>query len=217
MANSKISEFPAKSVLDPADLFLIVDSDISDNAHITYATLAAALGGGDIGIHAALTSGTHGVTGNIVGTTDAQTLTNKTLTTPTIASFANAGHNHQSAAGGGTLVAAAITDLASAVAALAPPAMLRPTFAASFTPAPTLAQPVIELTLTGNITAFNAPSGSPVDGQQMVLLLWQDATGNRTIAGINAIYRNFPTIASAANSCTKMAAVYSSGKSAWVF
>ena len=32
-----------------------------------------------------------------------QTLTNKTLTTPTIGNFANAGHNHQAAAGGGQL------------------------------------------------------------------------------------------------------------------
>lgn len=38
----------------------------------------------------------------------AQTLANKTLTTPTIASFANANHTHQDAAGGGTLDAAAI-------------------------------------------------------------------------------------------------------------
>ena len=37
-----------------------------------------------------------------------QTLAGKTLTTPTIASFINAGHNHQDAAGGGTLDAAAI-------------------------------------------------------------------------------------------------------------
>lgn len=37
-----------------------------------------------------------------------QTLTNKTLTTPTIASLANATHTHQNAAGGGTLDAAAI-------------------------------------------------------------------------------------------------------------
>lgn len=39
----------------------------------------------------------------VVGRTLAQTLTNKTLTTPTIASFTNATHNHQNAAGGGTL------------------------------------------------------------------------------------------------------------------
>jgi len=38
----------------------------------------------------------------------AQTLAAKTLTTPTIASFVNAGHSHQDAAGGGTLNAAAI-------------------------------------------------------------------------------------------------------------
>ena len=47
-------------------------------------------------------------TGAIVGDTDSQILTNKTLTTPTIGSFVNATHTHQSAAGGGTLDAAAI-------------------------------------------------------------------------------------------------------------
>jgi hypothetical protein len=38
---------------------------------------------GAVSTHAGLTS-THGVTGNIVGTTDAQTLTNKTLTSPVV-------------------------------------------------------------------------------------------------------------------------------------
>jgi chloramphenicol 3-O-phosphotransferase len=47
---------------------------------------------------------------SLVATGKAMTLSNKTLVTPTIASFVNATHNHQSAAGGGTLVAAAITD-----------------------------------------------------------------------------------------------------------
>lgn len=42
-----------------------------------------------------------------------ETLTNKTLTTPTIGSFTNATHNHQNAAGGGTLAEAALalTDI----------------------------------------------------------------------------------------------------------
>jgi len=58
--------------------------------------------------HIAASSAVHGVTGSIVGTSDTQTLSNKTLTTPTIASFANATHAHTAAAGGGTLTAGAI-------------------------------------------------------------------------------------------------------------
>jgi hypothetical protein len=46
--------------------------------------------------------------GPVVGETGSQTLTNKTLTTPTIASFTNATHTHQDAAGGGLLSTAAI-------------------------------------------------------------------------------------------------------------
>lgn len=44
----------------------------------------------------------HGTSGFVVGTNNTQTLTNKTLTTPTIASFVNATHDHGSAAGGGS-------------------------------------------------------------------------------------------------------------------
>ena len=58
--------------------------------------------------HIAASSAVHGVTGSIVGTSDTQTLSNKTLTTPTIASFANATHAHTAAASGGTLTGASI-------------------------------------------------------------------------------------------------------------
>ncbi len=47
-------------------------------------------------------------TDTIVTLAASQTLTNKTLTTPTIGDFTNATHNHQNAAGGGSLDAAAI-------------------------------------------------------------------------------------------------------------
>lgn len=43
------------------------------------------------------------ITEQLVGLTATQTLTNKTLTTPTIASFLNANHDHADAAGGGTI------------------------------------------------------------------------------------------------------------------
>ena len=46
---------------------------------------------------------------NIVTLTGTQTLTNKTLTTPTIASFANSAHDHADAAGGGSVVSASAT------------------------------------------------------------------------------------------------------------
>ena len=48
--------------------------------------------------------------------TAAQTLTNKTLTTPTISNFTNAAHNHSNAAGGGQL------SLTTAVTGILPPA-----------------------------------------------------------------------------------------------
>ena len=46
---------------------------------------------------------THGATGAVVGTTNAQTLSNKTLLEPIIASFINAQHNHTSATQGGQI------------------------------------------------------------------------------------------------------------------
>lgn len=44
------------------------------------------------------------VTDTATGLTATQTLTNKTLTTPTIGSFTNATHDHSNAAGGGTIL-----------------------------------------------------------------------------------------------------------------
>lgn len=95
--------------------------------------------------HIAATGGVHGIdpASAVVGTTDTQTLTGKTLVsptlttptvngatgtggtytnptlvTPTIASFANAGHTHANAAGGGNIPESAVTGLAGDLAAL---------------------------------------------------------------------------------------------------
>lgn len=52
--------------------------------------------------HPADTS-THGIASQIVGTLEGQSLSNKTLITPIIASFVNAQHSHANAAGGGVV------------------------------------------------------------------------------------------------------------------
>lgn len=69
--------------------------------------------------------------GAFVGDTDSQTLTNKTLTTPTIASFANAAHNHTNAAGGAQLTIAAFSSSSGTGAVLGQgsPTITTPTIA----------------------------------------------------------------------------------------
>jgi len=64
--------------------------------------------------------------GDIVGTSDSQTLSAKTLTTPTIGSFANAAHDHEDAAGGaqldtGALATDAVTEKAVATGSSSDP------------------------------------------------------------------------------------------------
>lgn len=60
--------------------------------------------------HFQASTNVHGLSGGaaVVGTTQAQTLTNKTLTAPTIGDFTNAGHTHVSTAQGGALTFAGV-------------------------------------------------------------------------------------------------------------
>jgi len=57
-----------------------------------------------------ISGNTISIDSSVVTLTGTQTLTNKTLTTPSISSFANATHNHTNAAGGGQLTDAAFSS-----------------------------------------------------------------------------------------------------------
>lgn len=66
----------------------------------------------DIDNHLAATAA-HGATGAVVGLSNTQTLTNKTLTTPTIGDYTNAQHAHSSAATGGTVSHTSLSNIGS--------------------------------------------------------------------------------------------------------
>lgn len=66
--------------------------------------------------HINASAGVHGITGSVVGTTDTQTMSGKTLTAPVIADFTNAGHTHnpQAATNGGLVAMPCVSVFRSA-------------------------------------------------------------------------------------------------------
>lgn len=92
--------------------------DTSITSHSTNAVIEhvfTATDADEANAHVNASSGVHGLSGSVVGTTDTQTLSNKTLTTPTIANFTNAQHDHGDADDGGNIAIAAVTGLQTAL------------------------------------------------------------------------------------------------------
>lgn len=113
VTGTAITALATKTTPVDADAVVITDSAASDAPkRTTWANIKATLKtyfdtlyelAGAIATHAALTA-THGATGAIVGTTNTQTLTNKTLTAPVIADFTSMAHDHADVDDGGAIV-----------------------------------------------------------------------------------------------------------------
>ena len=88
-----------------ADTVLIIDATDGLTKKAAIADFASAGGDMSAAVYDPAT-----ITEQLIGLTAIQTLTNKTLTTPTIGDFTNATHAHTANASGGTLAAAAISD-----------------------------------------------------------------------------------------------------------
>ena len=111
-ANSRISEGSVTQHEAAIDHDLLLNSLVAEHFLVGAIDHTAILNIGSnshaaIDTHIGATTA-HGVTGDIVGTGGVQTLADKTLTVPVIASFLSALHDHTTGAGGGTLGATAV-------------------------------------------------------------------------------------------------------------
>jgi len=95
IASFDASDFNVAAGVVTIDDTTIVHQDLSGAGTHTHA---------EIDTHIDDANDVHGVTGDVVGTTDIQTLTNKTLTQPDIADLTLATHDHGSNAKGGNIL-----------------------------------------------------------------------------------------------------------------
>jgi hypothetical protein len=123
-----------------------------------------------ISTHAALTA-THGATGAIVGTTNTQTLTNKTLTTPIISSISNSG-TLTLPASSDTLVGRATTDT------LTNKTLTSPIINTATSTAPILVAPEERTTVSATAAATTVHFDASTQG---VLYYTSNATANWTL------------------------------------
>ena len=122
MSDQKLSELDVTTTPSSSDIAYVLDGGASrqttlgnlakgvtvtnlDTTGLTASQLLRVNSGGS----AIESSGKTVPTGDIVGTTDTQTLSAKTLTAPTIGDFSNSAHDHSNAAGGGAVVSAGLT------------------------------------------------------------------------------------------------------------
>jgi hypothetical protein len=140
--------------------------------------------------------------GTIVGTTDTQTLTNKTLTTPVISSISNTG-TLTLPTSTDTLVGRATTDTLTNKTLTNPTVTnyVETAFTANSSTAITLdlANGTVQIiTLTGNAT-ITMPTATA--GKSFIIMLKQDATGGRSVTWSTVKYPGgtAPTITSTAS------------------